>query len=97
MQFDHLGARDADNTLAFRPYVANLSRNVVLRSENPLGVRGHTLFSGRGNIDIQFAEFRDLGRTTNAIVDSTQFDVMGNRLTLVPIRQEDTLFTCIIS
>ena len=63
LKFDHLGARDADGTLRFLPHVANLSRNVVIRSENPQGTRGHTAFLHRSTVDIEYALFQGLGRT----------------------------------
>jgi len=44
-------------------HVGLLSRSVVLRSENPNGVRGHTMYVDRVLADIEYAEFRDLGRT----------------------------------
>jgi hypothetical protein len=50
--------------LHFLPHVANLSRNVVIRSENPAGVRGHVLMTGRCEPDTQYCEARDMGRTT---------------------------------
>ncbi|TWU44346.1 Cadherin domain protein [Novipirellula aureliae] len=77
-QFDHLGARNASGELVFSPHVANLSRNVVLRSENPTGVRGHTMLIGRAEIDIRYVEFRDLGRTTNDPLNNTLFDDDGH-------------------
>ena len=51
-------------------YVANLSRNVLLMSENPDGTRGHVMMH-HGESDgaddpantVAYAEFRDLGRT----------------------------------
>lgn len=49
---------------AFRPAseVANLSRNVVIESADPGGVRGHTMFH-RGSVGgISYAEFRHLGK-----------------------------------
>ena len=33
--YDHLGARNLNNVLEFLPHVGNLTRNVVVRSENP--------------------------------------------------------------
>jgi hypothetical protein len=47
--------------------VGNLTRNVVIRSESPVGqpgTKGHVLFTHRANIDVRYAAFRDLGRTT---------------------------------
>src|SRR3989344_629095 len=63
LAFDHLGARDANGMLQFLPHVANLSRNIVVRSENPAGTRGHTAFFHRSIIDVEYALFKDRGRT----------------------------------
>lgn len=78
LAYDHLGARDADGNLVFTPHVANLTRNITLRSENPSGTRGHTLYTGRADVDIRYVNFLDLGRTTNALLDDTVFDADGN-------------------
>jgi len=43
LAFDHKGARRPDGVLEFLPHVGNLTRNVVIRSANPRGVRGHVL------------------------------------------------------
>ncbi len=69
LQFDHLGARDGDGAIVFMPHVANLTRNVVIRSENPSGVRGHTMFTMRPDVDIRYVWFKDLGRTTTGALD----------------------------
>ncbi len=70
LSFDHRGARDADGTptvlsngIKLLPHVGNLSRNVIIRSESPLGTRGHTLYTLRSAVDIRYAQFQDLGRT----------------------------------
>jgi hypothetical protein len=70
LSFDHTGARDADGSatvvngnVALLPHVGNLSRNIIIRSENPSGTRGHTLYTHRSMIDIRYAQFQDLGRT----------------------------------
>ena len=48
LAFDHRGARDASGAptvvggVALLPHVGNLTRNVIVRSENPSGTRGHT-------------------------------------------------------
>lgn len=75
---DHRGARDGAGVLEFLPHIANCSRNVVIRSEDPAGTRGHTMFSGRGMVDIRFCEFRDLGRTTDLPLDSAVLDSSGH-------------------
>ncbi len=63
LQFDHLGARNADGELVLLPHVATLTRNVIVRSENPQGTRGHVLLGGRADVAISYARFSDLGRT----------------------------------
>ena len=45
-----------------RAEVANLSRNVVVESDNPNGPRGHTMYHTAGKGSISFAEFRYLGK-----------------------------------
>ncbi len=65
LQFDHPGARNGDGTLEYLPHVARLTRNVIIRSENPAGTRGHTLLTYRSRVDVRFVLFQDLGRTTN--------------------------------
>src|SRR5262249_44877956 len=42
--------------------VANLSRNVVVESADPNGVRGHTMYHRGSRGSISFAEFRHLGK-----------------------------------
>jgi len=63
LQFNHLGARNTSGGLELLPHVALLTRNVVVRSENPQGTRGHVLFTARADVDIEGARFQDLGRT----------------------------------
>lgn len=69
LSFDHRGARDADGTptvfngIKYLPHVGNLTRNIVVRSENPSGTRGHTLYTRRSDVSIYYAQFQDLGRT----------------------------------
>jgi hypothetical protein len=72
LKFDHVGARNLDGVLEFLPHVGNLTRSAVLRSANPAGTRGHTIFMHRADVDIRYAEFRDLGRTTIAPLDCTR-------------------------
>jgi hypothetical protein len=63
LRFDHRGSRDDDGKQKDLPHVANLTRNVVFRSENPDGHRGHVIFSGGADVDVRGAEFFGLGRT----------------------------------
>ena len=62
--YDHLGARDFNNVLEFLPHVGNLTRNVVIRSESATGTRGHMMGIHMADVDIRYALFKDLGRTT---------------------------------
>jgi hypothetical protein len=50
-------------TVALLPHAGNLTRNVVIRSENPSGTRGHTLYTHRSTVAIRYVQFQDLGRT----------------------------------
>lgn len=60
------------------PHAANLSRNVVIRSEAAEGVRGHTHPFPRCDLAaIANVSFRDLGRTTAAVLDGTERDANG--------------------
>jgi hypothetical protein len=65
LTWDHVGARNADNVLEYLPHVGHVSRNVSIRSENPMGTRGHVLLTHRADVDIRYVLFKDLGRTTN--------------------------------
>ncbi len=77
LQFDHRGARTPDGTLEFLPHVGNISRNVVVRSANPQGTRGHTMFVERPDVDIRYALFKDMGRTRMGVLDNTEWDASG--------------------
>jgi hypothetical protein len=46
----------------FRGEVANLSRNVIVESADPAGVRGHTMYHTGSSGAISYAEFRHLGK-----------------------------------
>jgi hypothetical protein len=76
LAFDH-PARDGGGGRLF-PHVCNLTRNVVFRSEDPGGVRGHCLFTGRAEVDVCHAAFVGLGRTrADEHVHSTTFNPDG--------------------
>lgn len=74
--YNHRGARDADGTptvlsdgTKLLPHVGNLSRNVIIKSENPKGTRGHTAYTHRADVRIAYVQFQDLGRTRATTVD----------------------------
>jgi hypothetical protein len=56
LDYEHFGT---GNT---RSEVANLSRNVIIESANPDGVRGHTMYHRDCRGGISYAEFRHLGK-----------------------------------
>lgn len=85
LSFNHKGGRALDGTLDFLPHVGNLSRTVVVRSENPSGTRGHGLFSQRADVDIRYVAWRNMGRTTTQPLNSTTFN--GNTVTAVGTNQ----------
>jgi parallel beta-helix repeat protein len=73
LKFDHRGARSAEGTLEFLPHVGNVTRNVIFRSENPKGTRGHTIFIQHPAVDIRYALFKDMGRTRMGVLDDTEW------------------------
>jgi hypothetical protein len=56
LKMAHLGAGD------YRAEVANLSRNVVVESADPAGVRGHTMYHKGSAGSLSYTEFRHLGK-----------------------------------
>jgi hypothetical protein len=77
LRYDHKGARNADGRLEFLPHIGNVSRNVVIRSENPQGTRGHMIFMSRADVDLRYVEVRDLGRTRMGVLDNSEVDASG--------------------
>ena len=62
LKLDRPLARKHAATDAGRVEVANLSRNVVIESAKPDGVRGHTMYHRHSTGGISYAEFRHLGK-----------------------------------
>jgi hypothetical protein len=56
LDYAHRGTGD------YRAAVANLSRNVVVESADPGGIRGHTMYHSGSAGAISYAEFRHLGK-----------------------------------
>ena len=72
LDFDHRAIRDPDGGVVLLPRVANLTRNIVVRSENPTGTPGHTANVGEGATwNVRYNEFSGLGRTRGVTLDST--------------------------
>ncbi|MBI1901375.1 MAG: G8 domain-containing protein [Planctomycetia bacterium] len=74
LEFDHLGDGD------YRAEVANLSRNVVVESADPDGVRGHTMYHRGSAGAISFAEFRHLGKRDTLGRYSLHFHLVGETM-----------------
>jgi hypothetical protein len=77
LKFSHKGARNGDDKLEFLPHVGNLSRNVIVRSENAAGTRGHMIFISRSDVDLRYVEVREMGRTKMGVLDNTEFTDKG--------------------
>lgn len=74
--YNHHAGRDIKSSKVYYPFVENLTRNTVIRSEGSK-VPGHTFCTDRcyvhwGNVLIQ-----DMGRTTIGPLDDTEFDEEG--------------------
>ena len=72
------GCADARRHAGVPPHVGNITRNVIIRSENPAGTRGHTLFTSRADVDLRYVAVREMGRTVMGPLDNTVFDQAGN-------------------
>jgi hypothetical protein len=73
----HAPALQGRPAIDLYPHIANLSRGVIFRSENPNGVRAHALFTQRADVQIRGAGFVDMGRTTGRRLDDTTFNASG--------------------
>jgi hypothetical protein len=56
LEHEHLGTGE------YRGEIANLSRNIVVESADPKGVRGHTMYHRYSAGGISYTEFRHLGK-----------------------------------
>jgi hypothetical protein len=61
----------------YRGEVANLSRNVVIESADPDGVRGHSMYHRGSSGSISYAEFRHLGKEGVLGKYSLHFHLVG--------------------
>lgn len=74
LTFSHFAEGD------FRAEVANLTRNVVVESADPGGVRGHTMFHRGSAGSIHYAEFRHLGKRDEKGRYSIHFHLTGDTM-----------------
>lgn len=82
LSYAHNGARDETGAVIYWPAILNLTRNVVVRSANKDGTRGHCASHGRVNVRLHHVEFQDNGRSSNAPWDNakTVTDENGTRV-----------------
>jgi len=71
---EHLG--DGEH----RAEIANLSRNVVVESADPKGVRGHTMYHRYSAGSIHYAEFRHLGKENILGKYAIHFHLIGDTM-----------------
>jgi hypothetical protein len=74
LDFDHKGDGE------YRGEVANLSRNVIVESADPAGVRGHTMYHRHSAGAISYAEFRHLGKEGVLGRYSMHFHLIGDTM-----------------
>jgi len=74
LEGDHTGSGD------YRGAVANLSRNVVIESAEPDGLRGHTMYHRGSAGAISYAEFRHLGKENVLGRYSIHYHLCGNTM-----------------
>lgn len=77
MTYQHKCATDYLGAVDFTPHVANLSRNVIIRSESGDGVRGHCLTTGHARSDVRYCRFENLGRTLTSALPNTTTNQKG--------------------
>jgi len=68
-----------------KAYVANYSRNVIVETENyaalPSNQRGHVMLMHSDDVDVRYAEFRELGRTDKSqFLDDFKVNSNGQRI-----------------
>jgi hypothetical protein len=80
IQFDQPLAHEHLGEGEFRGEVANLSRNVVVESADPAGVRGHTMYHRGSAGSISYAEFRHLGKKDTLGRYSLHFHLCGSTM-----------------
>lgn len=76
LKFSHY----ADEKEGFQGEVVNLTRNVIVESADPAGVRGHTMFHKNSAGSISYAEFRHLGKQDVLGRYSLHFHLCGNTM-----------------
>ncbi len=74
LEHDHFGSGE------FRSEVGNLSRNVIVESADPDGVRGHTVYHWGSRGSISYARFAHLGKRGTLGRYPIHFHLVGNSM-----------------
>jgi hypothetical protein len=74
LEHEHFGSGD------YRSEIANLSRNVIVESADPNGVRGHTIYHMFSRGGISYARFAHLGKEGVLGRYSIHFHLVGNTM-----------------
>lgn len=77
-------ARDHNGTVERFPMVANMSRDIVIRSANPSGTRGHFIVGDAGAFNLDGIAIQDYGRTLNLIDANGNPDFTNNHIGRYP-------------
>jgi hypothetical protein len=76
LEFARTSVLDPEGNVVLRPRVANVTRSIVIRSENPAGTRGHTANVGHmASWDIRYNQFVGVGRTQFTDLNNTTLDL----------------------
>jgi len=73
----HRGIADNPFGVERFSHIGNMTRSIVVRSENPTGTRGHIAVIDQGTANLVGVEFVGLGRTEANPVNSTVYDDTG--------------------
>jgi len=79
--YNHKGIVSNPFNVSKYPHVCNDTRDIVIRSENPQGTRGHIAWHMNGYVDLSYVAVLDMGRTRNdELTDETIIAVDGSIL-----------------
>lgn len=79
LTYGHEGAYDRHGVMKGFPYLCNLTRDIVIKSENPEGTRGHIMFAHRADVDFNDVEVAYMGRTHESGGDIDNLGVTAYR------------------
>lgn len=80
LHFDRPFKLEHYGTGEFRSEAANISRNVVVESADPAGVRGHTMFHAYSQGGISYARFAHLGKEGTLGRYAIHFHLLGDSM-----------------